>query len=125
MKSRITGVRYQMETFDFCFGVQLGNLVFRHSNNLSKTIQKPTLTTGDCQSLASLSIKTMQKLRSDNSFDLFWTNVNSKADKLEIGPPELPRKQRRPTRFLEMLSQNFLQKSNLITGKSILKLLTL
>ena len=101
VKSRITGVRYQIETFDFYF-------------------------VGDCQSIASLTIKTMQKLRSDDSFDLFWTNVNSKADKLEIGPPGLPRKRRRPARFfLEMLSQNFLQTSNLITDKSILKLLTL
>ena len=100
VKSRITGVRYQMQTFDFYFGVQLVNhLVLRHSDNLSKTIQKPTLSAGGCQSLASLSIKTMQKLRSDNSFDLFWTNVNFKADKLEIGPPELPRKRRRPARF--------------------------
>ena len=99
VKPRITGVRYQMETFDFHFGVQLGNLVLRHSDNLSKMIQKPTLFAGDCQSLASLSIKTLQKLRSDDSFDLFWTNVNSKADKLEIELSELPRKQRRPTRF--------------------------
>ena len=115
-----------MKTFDFYFGVQLGNLGLRHSDSLSKTIQKPTLSAGDCQSLASLSIKTMQKLGSDGSFDLFWTNVDFKADKLEIGPPELPRKRRRPARFfLEMLSQNFLQKSNLITDKSILKLLTL
>ena len=60
VKSRITGVRYQMETFDFYFGVHLGNLVLRHSDSLSKTIQKPTLSAGDCQSLASLSIKTMQ-----------------------------------------------------------------
>ena len=99
VKSRITGVRYQMQTFDFYCRVQLGNLVLRHSDNLSKTIQKPTLSTGDCQSLASLSIKTMQKLRSDDSFDLFWTNVNAKADKLEIEPPELPRKRRRSARF--------------------------
>ena len=76
------------------------NLVtLRHNDNLSKTIEKPTLSAGDCQSLASLSIKAMQKLRSDDSFDLFWTNINFKADKLEIGPPELPRKRRRPTRF--------------------------
>ena len=92
VKSRITGVRYQIEIFDFYFGVQLGNLVLRHCDNLSKTIQKPTLFTGDFHSFASLSIKAMQKLRSDNSFDLFWTNVNSKADKLEKGQPELPRK---------------------------------
>ena len=98
VKSRITGVRYQMETFDFYFSVQFGNLVLRHSDNLSKTIQKLTLSAGIVR-LASLSIKAMQKLRSDDSFDLFWTNVNSKAHKLEIGPPELPRKRRRPTRF--------------------------
>ena len=71
VKPRITGVSYQMETFDFYFGVQLGNLVLRHSDNLSKTIQKTTLSAGDCQSLASLSIKTMHKLRSDDSFYLF------------------------------------------------------
>ena len=29
VKSRITGVRYQIETFDVYFGVQLGNLVLR------------------------------------------------------------------------------------------------
>ena len=51
VKSRITAVRYQMETFDFYFGVQLGNLVLRHSDNLSKTIQKPTLSPGDCSPL--------------------------------------------------------------------------
>ena len=68
VKSRITGLWYQIETFDFYFGVQLGNLVLRHSDNLSKTIQKPNLSTGDFHSLASLSVKTMQKLRSDNSF---------------------------------------------------------
>ena len=30
---------------------------------------------------------------------MFWSNVNSKADELEIGPPELPRKRKRPARF--------------------------
>ena len=51
VKSRITGARYQMETFDFYFGVQLSNLVLRHSGNLSKTIQKPTLSAGDVSPL--------------------------------------------------------------------------
>ena len=88
-----------METFGYYFGVQLGELVLRHSDNLSKTIQKPTLSAGDCQSIASLSIKTLQKLRSDESFDLFWKNVNSKAKDLDIGAPELPHKRKRPIRF--------------------------
>ena len=36
----------------------------------------------------------MQKLRSDDSFELFWTNINSKTAKLEIGPLEIPHKRR-------------------------------
>lgn len=101
VKSRIIGVRYQMETFDYFFGVQLGNIVVRHSDNLSKTIQKPTLSVGDCQSLAKSSLKTMEKLWTDDSFDIFWTNIISKAEKLEIAPPKLPRKRRRPSRFVD------------------------
>ena len=36
VKSRIIGVKYQMQTFDFFFGVSLGILVMGHSDNLSK-----------------------------------------------------------------------------------------
>ena len=35
MRARIVGVNAQMQTFDFLFGVSLGNLL-RHTDNLSK-----------------------------------------------------------------------------------------
>ena len=38
IKSRIIGVKYQMETFNYFFGVSLGALIFGHSDNLSKTL---------------------------------------------------------------------------------------
>ena len=38
MKARI-GVDVHMKTFDFIFGVCLGELILSHSDNLSKTLQ--------------------------------------------------------------------------------------
>ena len=35
MKSRIIGVKACIESFDFLFGLMLGQLLLRHSDNLS------------------------------------------------------------------------------------------
>ena len=40
MKARIQGIAVQMEKFDFFFGVLLGQLILKHSDNLSRTLQK-------------------------------------------------------------------------------------
>ena len=37
MKARIRGVNVYMKTFDYVYGVYLGELIHRHSDNLSKT----------------------------------------------------------------------------------------
>ena len=38
IKSRIIGVKSQMTTFDYFYGVTILQLVLRHSDNLSKTL---------------------------------------------------------------------------------------
>ena len=38
--ARIIGVASQMATFDFYFGVCIGEMILRHSGNLSRTLQK-------------------------------------------------------------------------------------
>ena len=43
MKARIQGVSSQMETFQFFFGMHLAEMVSRHTDKLSKTLQKPEL----------------------------------------------------------------------------------
>ena len=40
MKARIQGVAAQMRKFEFFFDVSLGLLILRHSDNLSRTMQK-------------------------------------------------------------------------------------
>ena len=39
VKARMVGVKTQMETFSFFFGVCLGERILRHADNLSKTLQ--------------------------------------------------------------------------------------
>ena len=43
MRSRIMGVSTYMRSFDFFFGVFLGELLLRHSDNLSRTLQTPLM----------------------------------------------------------------------------------
>ena len=42
MRGRILGVATFMKSFDFLFGVLLGETLLRHSDNLSKALQAST-----------------------------------------------------------------------------------
>ena len=39
VKSRIVGVKKQMEKFDFFFGLSIGHRLYSHTDNLSKTLE--------------------------------------------------------------------------------------
>ena len=54
IRAQIIGVNYQMTTFEHYFGVKPGSLVSKHSDNLSKTLQKTKLSAAEGQSAASL-----------------------------------------------------------------------
>ncbi len=40
MKARINGVASQTKTFGYYFGICLGHLILKHSDNLSRALQK-------------------------------------------------------------------------------------
>ena len=44
---------------------------------------------------------------SDQSFELFWLNVNKKAAELEIEEPKLPRRRKLPRRFEEGVGDGY------------------
>ena len=44
---RIIGVQTCMKSFDFLFGAMLGELLLRHTDNLSKTPQSPGISAAD------------------------------------------------------------------------------
>ena len=96
MRARIVGVNAQMQKFDFLFGVSLGNLLLRHTDNLSKTLQLKSISAAEGQRLATLTLDVLRSLRDEDKFELFYSKDQVRFD---IQPPSLPRKQKMPRRF--------------------------
>ncbi|MEO0685480.1 MAG: hAT transposon family protein, partial [Cyanobacteria bacterium J06649_11] len=95
-KARVGGVQAQMRTFEYFFGLRLGILILRDSDNLSASLQAKDLYAAKAKHTANKTLATIKKLRTDRSFELFWDDVNLKAKKLDIDAPKLPRERRAP-----------------------------
>ena len=54
-----------------------------------------------------MTLETLKTLRTDQSFALFWLNVNKKAAELEIEEPKLPRRRKLPRRFEEGVGDGY------------------
>ena len=89
----------QMATFDYLYGVMLGELILNHSDNLSRTLQKHDISAAQGQEVAKLTVQTLQKIRSEDAFDLFWKKVGIKANSIELSEPQLPRRRIVPRRY--------------------------
>lgn len=89
-----------MNTFNFLFGTFLAEMVLRHTDNLSKTLQDKTRSAAEGQVIADMVVHILLTLRSDDSFELFWLKVTKKAESLEL-EPQLPCRTKRPRRYEE------------------------
>ena len=98
-RARIMGVASQMKTFSFFYGVILGELILRHCDNLSRTLQKMDISAAEGQEVAALTVKTLMSIRSEESFQYFWEKALSHAQTLNVSDPQLPRKRKIPKRF--------------------------
>ena len=65
-RARIVGVQFYMKSFDYLFGMVLGERLLKHTD--SKTLQSPSLTASDGQHIADLTVKTLQKIREEDAF---------------------------------------------------------
>ena len=65
VKARIIGVQNQMCQFHFFYELNLSERLFVINNNLSKTLQKESMSAPSGFHLAELTVKTYQKMRSD------------------------------------------------------------
>ena len=77
-----------MTTFDCFYGVTILQLVLRDSDNLSKTLQKCSLTSCQRKEIADLTLQTINSLRS------------KQAEVLEVTQPSPPRKRKRSAKLL-------------------------
>lgn len=101
-KARIIGCEHKMKNFEFFFGLNLGQRLFVHTDNLSKTLQGTKLSAISGKRLALLTKTTLEKIRNTESFNLFYDTVLLKAKQHSlIGEPKLPRKRHCPARYEE------------------------
>lgn len=101
MKARIRGIESQMEKFRFVFGLLLSEMVLRHCDKLSQTLQSPNLSSVEGHEIAMLTVKTLQTLRSVENFDLFWKKVELRRSEWDVEEPQLPRRCKTPRRYEE------------------------
>ena len=99
MKARIQGVSAQMKKFDFFFGVSLGYLIMRHTDNLSRTLQKKEMSAAAGQEVMLLTLSSLKSVRDDSSFELFWQRVCASAEEVDVDKPTLPRRRKVPRRI--------------------------
>ena len=88
-----------METFDFLFCLCLGDCILRYTDNLSETLQSPSLSAADSQQLAQLICNTLDCLRIQESFSLLWGKVSGMQEELQIDEAMLPRRRKAPRQF--------------------------
>ncbi|KAJ8040279.1 Zinc finger MYM-type protein 1 [Holothuria leucospilota] len=98
-RARIIGVKSQMQSFDYFFAVNLGEMIFRHTDNLSKTLQKSSMAAVDGQKNAELVRSVLQGMRTDQSFNAFFSVVKIKATEQDVNEPSLRRNRRAPRRL--------------------------
>ena len=65
IKARVIGIKAQMKSFNFFFGIRLGNLVLSHSDNLSATLQTPKMSAAEAQKLSRRTVATIVSLREE------------------------------------------------------------
>ena len=87
---RIIGVKTQMLTFEFLFGVSLGAVILTHSDNLSKTLQHVSLSAAEGQHIAKLALQVLKSIHQPDKFDLFYQRVLLNQQHFKVNPPTLP-----------------------------------
>ena len=79
----------------------------RHNDNLSRTLQKSTISAAEGQCVADMTVRTLQTIRNDSAFDLFWEKTAQDVNKLGITEPSLPRRKRIPRRIDDSSEDNY------------------
>lgn len=51
------------------------------------------------QEIAKMVIVTLQGIRTEQSFDLFWVKLSSILESLDVDEPQLPRRRKVPARY--------------------------
>lgn len=77
----------------------LGEMLLRHSDNLSEGLQASHMSAAKGQSVSLMTLKTLQTLCDDNMFTLFWRKATKMTNDLSVKEPVVPRNRKQPKRY--------------------------
>ena len=73
-------MKTQMTTFDLLFGLQLSMKILKITDNLSKILQKQSMSAAEGQTVAELTVKTLKSMRTDvKMLSLVYVTVSMSA----------------------------------------------
>ena len=99
LKGRVIGVKTQLGSHRLLIGLKLSEKILRVTDNLSRTLQKTSLSAAKGQTLAKITIETLMSMRTDKAFVLFFETVKRDCDRLDTDQPTLARNRKAPKRF--------------------------
>ena len=76
--------------------MSLGVLILRHTDNLSRTMQRTDMSVIEGQEVMHLTLSTLKSLRNDSGFD---QKICASCDELDIQKPTLPCRRKVPRRL--------------------------
>ena len=94
MKARIRGISSYSKTFSYCFGIHLTTTILNNNDNLYKTLQATQLSSIDAQRITRNTVSTLESIRSDQNFNLFYEKVKKFAHDHDVDEPSLPGKRK-------------------------------
>lgn len=100
MKTRIRGIKVHTVKFSYCFGIHLAQMILAHTDNLNQTLQGTQMTAIDAQVISRACVATLQSIRTENEFNLFWAKVKKFATEHNIDEPHLPRRRNAPIKYM-------------------------
>ena len=84
VKSRIVGVKKQMEKFDFFFGLNIGHRLYSHNDNFSKTLQAEKMSGCPSKRTAELVVSVLEGLRNEDSFKSLFQIITDNASTIDF-----------------------------------------
>lgn len=124
LRAPVLGVQAQMESFHYFFGICVSKLVLGHGDNLSAALQSSAISAVEGQRMASMTACTIAKVRTDESFSLFWIRYRGRLPQFMSPNLDFPNVERCLCGIKPVLQHHTSQLQwKLITARSILKLL--
>ena len=83
MKARIQGAKAHMQTFSFFFCC---SLALKQTDNLSRTLQSPSVSAAQGHSITQSVVKSLEKFRNEESFAIFWQLLDKQRELRYLTP---------------------------------------